>query len=81
MITFEQVKGNAAIRAYMEKGNGNLGVLGFTEHGAAHAMMSGSGPSVFGVFQTTEDAVRSCEQLRAVGAAAFVCHPCGKYQL
>ena len=38
MITFEQVKGNAAIRAYMEKGNGNLGVLGFTEHGAAHAM-------------------------------------------
>ena len=38
MITFEQVRANEEIRAYMEKGNGNLGVLGFTEHGAAHAM-------------------------------------------
>ena len=37
MITFEQVRADKAIRAYMEKGNGNLGVLGFTEHGAAHA--------------------------------------------
>lgn len=40
MITFEQVKENPAIRAYMEKGNRNLGVLGYTEHGVAHAMMT-----------------------------------------
>lgn len=38
MIMFEQVKAHEGIRAYMEKGNGNLGVLGYTEHGAAHAM-------------------------------------------
>lgn len=38
MITFEQVKAHPGIRAYMAKGNRNLGVLGYTEHGSAHAM-------------------------------------------
>ena len=38
MITFEQVKAHEGIRAYMTKGNENLGVLGYTEHGTAHAM-------------------------------------------
>lgn len=38
MITFEQVKEHEGIRAYMNKGNENLGVLGYTEHGTAHAM-------------------------------------------
>lgn len=38
MITFEQVKESRDVRAYMEKGNRNLGVLGYTEHGLAHAM-------------------------------------------
>lgn len=38
MITFEDIKGNAEICAYMEKGNENLGVLGYTEHGKGHAM-------------------------------------------
>jgi len=38
MMTFEEIRGNEEIRAYMEKGNENLGVLGFTEHALAHAM-------------------------------------------
>ena len=38
MTTFEDVRHNAEIRAYMRKGNDNLGVLGFTEHASAHAM-------------------------------------------
>lgn len=46
-----------------------------TEGGAIRAMMSGSGPSVFGVFSTVEDATRVCEALRQSGAAAFVCEP------
>ena len=48
-------------------------------HGAMRAMMSGSGPSVFGVFADVEAAERTCEVLCSMGAAAFVCHPCEKY--
>lgn len=50
-----------------------------TECGAIRAMMSGSGPSVFGVFATAEDASRAAETLSKLGAAAFVCHPKAKY--
>ena len=47
------------------------------EHGARFAMMSGSGPSVFGVFSTVEEADAACRALTAAGASAFVCHPAG----
>lgn len=48
--------------------------------GAQCAMMSGSGPSVFGLFPDPERASAVTEQLRALGAAAFVCHPTAAYQ-
>ena len=38
MITFNEILENAEIRAYIEKGNENLGAMGFTEHARAHAM-------------------------------------------
>ena len=38
MLTFETIYSNEEIRAYIEKGNANLGVMGFTEHYLAHAM-------------------------------------------
>ena len=38
MVTFNDILENAEIRAYIEKGNENLGALGFTEHARAHAM-------------------------------------------
>ena len=41
MITFNEILENREIRAYIEKGNENLGVLGFTEHARAHAMRAG----------------------------------------
>ena len=41
MVTFNDILENAEIRAYIEKGNENLGVLGFTEHARAHAMRAG----------------------------------------
>lgn len=47
--------------------------------GAVASMMSGSGPSVFGVFPDADSAARAVDTLRALGAAAFVCHPVGKY--
>ena len=37
MITFETVRDNAEIRAYIQKGNSNLGVMGYTEHSFGHA--------------------------------------------
>jgi len=49
--------------------------------GAICSMMSGSGPSVFGVFANEDDAAAVCQTLRAMGASAFVCHPCAKYPI
>ncbi|MBP3657445.1 MAG: HD domain-containing protein [Clostridia bacterium] len=37
MITFEEIRDNREIRTYIQKGNANLGVLGFTEHSFGHA--------------------------------------------
>ena len=49
------------------------------QNGAVRAMMSGSGPSVFGVFATLEAADKACSALLAFGAPAFVCHPTKTY--
>lgn len=38
VVAFEAIQGNAEIRTYIEKGNANLGVLGFTKHSVGHAM-------------------------------------------
>ena len=37
VVTFEDIRNNAEIRTYIEKGNENLGVLGFTKHSVGHA--------------------------------------------
>lgn len=44
--------------------------------GAIRSMMSGSGPSVFGIFQNDEDAKKACDMLLKMGASAAVCYPC-----
>ncbi len=49
------------------------------EGGAVRSMMSGSGPSVFGVFQTQSEAEAACASLQEMGFKAFVCHPRGQY--
>ena len=49
------------------------------ESGAICAMMSGSGPSVFGVFDDIKDAENACSTLQKTGFRAFVCHPSGQY--
>ncbi|MBO5945444.1 MAG: 4-(cytidine 5'-diphospho)-2-C-methyl-D-erythritol kinase [Clostridia bacterium] len=41
------------------------------EEGAIAAMMSGSGPSVFGIFNTFEDSKRACMALRQAGFKAY----------
>lgn len=39
MISFEDIKKNNDIKAYIKKGNDNLMVLGYTDHSMAHSMM------------------------------------------
>lgn len=43
--------------------------------GACAAMMSGSGPSVFGLFSDEQTAAATLEALRGMGAKAFLCYP------
>lgn len=38
MVTFDMIRKNEEILTYMEKGNANLGVMGYTEHAQGHAM-------------------------------------------
>lgn len=40
MVTLEHILSNKDIHAYIETGNNNLGAIGFTEHGFAHAKRS-----------------------------------------
>ena len=46
-----------------------------TRRGALTSRMSGSGPSVFGIFKNEASAESACEALREMGAVAFVCRP------
>lgn len=39
MVTYEEIKNNEAIKAYLRRGNDNLGVLGFTDHSTAHTVL------------------------------------------
>lgn len=43
--------------------------------GASAAMMSGSGPSVFGIFENEADANAARDAVKALGCFAFVTHP------
>ena len=47
--------------------------------GALRSMMSGSGPSVFGVFRSEDDAASACERILQMGGVAFVCRPTAAY--
>ncbi len=49
--------------------------------GAVAAMMSGSGPSVYGVFSDTATAERVRDEIIALGAAAFVCTSVAKQEI
>jgi 4-diphosphocytidyl-2-C-methyl-D-erythritol kinase len=44
------------------------------KNGAVAAMMSGSGPSVWGLFESEQQAGTAQKELAAIGAQAFVCH-------
>lgn len=39
MITYQEIRENEEVRAYLKKGNENLGVLGYTDHSAVHCTL------------------------------------------
>ncbi len=39
MVTYEEIRRNAEVLAFLKKGNDNLGVLGYTDHSEAHCGM------------------------------------------
>ncbi len=45
------------------------------KHSAIHSMMSGSGPSVFGIFLNKEDAEYALKELLTYGSEAYICKP------
>ncbi len=45
------------------------------DNGALAASLSGSGPSVFGIYDKKETAERSAETLKELGYKAFICRP------
>lgn len=44
-------------------------------NGAAHSMMSGSGPSVFGIFKDEKTATAAADAVRALGYESELCYP------
>lgn len=39
MITYQEIRENKEVKAYLKKGNENLGVLGYTDHSAVHCTL------------------------------------------
>ncbi len=46
-----------------------------TENGAVLSMMSGSGPSVFGIFKDEKTALAASDAVRSLGYASEICYP------
>ena len=46
------------------------------KEGAAGAMMSGSGPSVFGIFESEALALAAAKALEKRGYKGYICRPC-----
>ncbi|HEX2986305.1 MAG TPA: HD domain-containing protein [Caproiciproducens sp.] len=64
-VTLEQILKNDEINAYITNGNQNLGVIGFTEHGFAHAKRSSNYASY--ILQTLGYDARTCELAAIAG--------------
>jgi 4-diphosphocytidyl-2-C-methyl-D-erythritol kinase len=47
------------------------------ENGAIGAMMSGSGPSVFGIFEDAQSTNSAANAINALGIATHLCEPVG----
>ncbi len=65
MITYDDIRHNPDVRALIEAGNHALEVLGFTDHGYAHAGLTSK---IAGdILETLEYPLRECELARIAG--------------
>lgn len=64
-VTFEEIRKNEEIRAYISMGNDCLGAIGYTEHGFAHAKRSSNYAS--GILQQLGYDDRTCELAAIAG--------------
>ena len=65
MVTYDSIRHNEEIRALIEAGNEALGVIGYTDHGYAHAGLTAT---VAGeLLETLEYDPRTCELARIAG--------------
>ena len=65
MLTYDDIRHNEEVRALIEAGNDALGVLGYTDHGSAHAGLTAT---VAGnILETLGYDARTCELARIAG--------------
>ena len=65
MLTYDDIRHNEEVRALIEAGNDALGVLGYTDHGYAHAGLTAT---VAGnILETRGYDARTCELARIAG--------------
>jgi metal-dependent HD superfamily phosphatase/phosphodiesterase len=65
LVTFGDILKNEEIKAYIEKGNRNLGEIGFTEHGFPHAKRSANYAG--NILKSLGYDARTCELARIAG--------------
>ena len=65
LVTLENILKNEEINAYITKGNENLGVIGYTEHGFAHAKRSSNYASY--ILRCLQYDDRTCELAAIAG--------------
>ena len=65
MLTFEDVKNNAAIRTYIQRADESLSALGFTEHSFAHVTMVAENAAY--ILETLGYPARTVELARIAG--------------
>ena len=64
-VTFEEIWKSKEVNAYIQNGNENLGVIGFTEHGLAHAKRSSDVARQ--ILESLEYDARTCELAAIAG--------------
>ena len=65
MLTYNDIRHNEQVNALIEAGNSALGVLGFTDHGYAHAGLTSKNAG--DLLETLEYDERTCELARIAG--------------
>lgn len=65
MLSYENLKGDSEIISYVKAANDVLGAIGYTEHGLAHAVKTGTDASM--ILETLGYSERECELAKIAG--------------